>query len=171
MTEHHIILTGILIEQPNDHYAIKELLNDLKETFDILIELPKKKFGERNNYKEIQKRINEMILIADSGYFSTENMHALEEQQINYVIMPKSISQQINNEFREKKNDLKQKLGKDTTNSKKNFKRVKNAYICPFNQKLEFIESKNINFTKKKTSAKYQNTWLKNDTSLNVNLA
>ncbi len=150
MTEHHIILTGILIEQPNDHYAIKELLNDLKETFDILIEL-QKEFGEKNNYKEIQKRINKMILIADSGYFSTENMHALEEEEINYVIMPKSISQQINNEFREK-NDLKQKLGKDTINSKKNFKRVKNAYICPFNQKLEFIESKNINFTKKDIS-------------------
>ena len=55
MTEHHIILTGILIEQPNDHYAIKELLNDLKEIFDILIELPKKNSVKETIIKKFKK--------------------------------------------------------------------------------------------------------------------
>ena len=79
--ENHIIINGTLIEQPNDHYSIKYLLNDLKETFDILIEM-QEKFGERRNYREIQKRIDEMIIIADSGYFTDENMYALEQEKI-----------------------------------------------------------------------------------------
>lgn len=62
MTENHIIINGTLIEEPNDHYSIKYLLNDLKETFDILIKM-QEKFGERRNYREIQKRIDEMIIL------------------------------------------------------------------------------------------------------------
>ena len=77
MTENHIIINGTLIEEPNDHYSIKYLLNDLKETFDILIEM-QKKFGEKRNYREIQKRIDEMIIIADSGYFTDENIYSIE---------------------------------------------------------------------------------------------
>ena len=92
MTENHIIINGTLIEEPNDHYSIKYLLNDLKETFDTLIEM-QKKFSERRNYREIQKRIDEMIIIADSGYFTEENMYAIEYEKIRYIIMPKSISQ------------------------------------------------------------------------------
>lgn len=52
-----------------------------------------KKFSERRNYREIQKRIDEMIIIADSGYFTEENMYAIEYEKIRYIIMPKSISQ------------------------------------------------------------------------------
>lgn len=92
MTENHIIINGTLIDKPNDHYSIKYLLTDLKETFEILIEM-QREFGERRNYREIQKRIDEMIVIADSGYFSDENMYALEQEKIRYIIMPKSISQ------------------------------------------------------------------------------
>lgn len=150
MTENHIIINGSLIDKPNDHYSIKYLLNDLKETFEILIEM-QREFGERRNYREIQKRIDEMIVIADSGYFSDENMYALEQEKIRYIIMPKSISQQINNDFR-KMNDLPLKQGKNPENSKKKLRRVKNGYICRNNRFLELKEIKNINFRKKEVN-------------------
>lgn len=150
MTENHIIINGSLIEQPNDHYSIKFLLDDLKETFDILIEM-QEKFGERRNYSEIQKRIDEMIVIADSGYFSDENLYALEQENIRHIIMPKSISQQVNNDFR-KMRGLPMKFGKHPETSKKKFRRVKNGYICPFNRFLELKEVKNIKFRKKDVS-------------------
>ena len=150
MTENHIIINGTLIEQPNDHYSIKYLLNDLKETFDILIEM-QEKFGERRNYREIQKRIDEMIIIADSGYFTDENMYALEQEKIRYIIMPKSISQQVNNDFR-KINGLPVKYGKNPETSKKKFRRVKNGYICPFDRFIELKSVNTINFRKKDVS-------------------
>lgn len=49
MTENHIVFSGILLEEPNDHHVIKDLLLDLKETFEILVEM-QKEFGERRNY-------------------------------------------------------------------------------------------------------------------------
>lgn len=53
-----------------------------------------------------------MIIIADSGYFTDENMYALEQEKIRYIIMPKSISQQVNNDFRKIKG-LPMKYGKN----------------------------------------------------------
>lgn len=47
-----------------------------------------KEFGERRNYSEIQRRIREHLLIADSGYFSTENLYHLFINKINALIIP-----------------------------------------------------------------------------------
>ena len=66
------------------------------------------KFGERRNYREIQKRIDEMIIIADSGYFTDKNMYS-RTREIRYIIIPKSISQQVNNDFRKIKLSIIQK--------------------------------------------------------------
>ena len=71
MTENHIILTGMLLTQSNDRKTIKIVLNDIFETIELFIEM-QREFGERRNYSEIRRRIREQILIADSGYFSTE---------------------------------------------------------------------------------------------------
>ena len=71
MTENHIILAGMLLTESNDWKTIKFVLNDINETIKMFIEL-QREFGERRNYREILKRIRETILIADSGYFSTE---------------------------------------------------------------------------------------------------
>lgn len=65
--------------------------------------------------------------------------------------MPKSISQQINNDFR-KMNNLPLKQGKNPENSKKKLRRVKNGYICRNNRFLELKEVKNINFRKKEVN-------------------
>lgn len=110
-----------------------------------------KEFGERRNYKELQKRIDDLILIADSGYFSNDNMYVLEKEGINGLIMLKSIAQQVNNEIRKREN-FKPKLGKNPEKSKKNFKRVKGGYICPENVFLKFQGEEGINFRKKEVS-------------------
>lgn len=65
--------------------------------------------------------------------------------------MPKSIAQQVNNEIRKKEN-FEPKLGKNPEKSKKNFKRVKNGYICPQGTFLKLIDEKEIDFRKKDVS-------------------
>ena len=99
MTENHIILTGMLLTESNDWKTIKFVLNDINETIKMFIEL-QREFGERRNYSEILKRIRETILIADSGYSSTENLYYLFINKINALIMPKKLSEIHNNKLR-----------------------------------------------------------------------
>ena len=143
MTENHIILTGMLLSESNDRKTIKYVLKDIKETIKLFIEI-QKEFGERRNYKEIRRRLREHILIADSGYFSTENLHYLFKNKINALIMPKKLSEEHNNKLRHE-NGLEEKRKKS---SKKDFKRVKNGYICPNNRFMRLIKVKTMKHRK-----------------------
>ena len=59
-----------------------------------------REFGERRNYREILKRIRETILIANSGYFSTENLHYLFINKINSLIgFVSSITANLDDDF------------------------------------------------------------------------
>ena len=118
MTENHIILTGMLLTQSNDWKTIKDVLKNIYETIDLFIEM-QREFGERRNYSEIRKRIREHILIADSGYFSTENLYDLFINKINALVMPKKLSEDHNNSLR-RENGYKEKRKKST---KKDFKK------------------------------------------------
>lgn len=60
------------------------------------------------NYKEIRRRLREHILIANSGYFSTKNLHCLFKNKINALLMPKKLSEVHNNKLR-RENNLKEK--------------------------------------------------------------
>ena len=124
MTENHIILIGMLLSESNDRKTIKYVLKDIKETVKLFIEM-QKEFGERWNYKEIRRRLREHILIADSGYFSTENLHYLFKNKINALVMPKKLYEEHNNKLR-RENNLKEKRN---YSSKKDFERVKNGHI------------------------------------------
>ena len=112
MTENHIILTGILLTQSNDWKTIKYVLKNIYETIDLFIEM-QREFGERRNYSEIRKRIREHILIADSGYFSTENPYHLFINKINALVMPKKLSEDHNNNLR-RENEYKEKRKNST---------------------------------------------------------
>ena len=112
MTENHIILTGMLLTQSNDWKTIKDVLKNIYETIDLFIEM-QREFGERRNYSEIRKRIRELILIADSGYFSTENLYHLFINKINALVMPKKLSEDHNNSLR-RENGYKEKRKKST---------------------------------------------------------
>ena len=81
-----------------------------------------KEFGERRNYNEIQRRIQEHILIADSGYFSTENLHYLFVNKINALVMPKKLSEAHNNKLRQTKIILSKK---ENTHLKRILKELK----------------------------------------------
>ena len=139
MTENHIILTGMLLTQSNDWKTIKDVLKNIYETIDLFIEM-QREFGERRNYSEIRKRIREHILIADSGYFSTENLYDLFINKINALVMPKKLSEDHNNSLR-RENGYKEKRKKST---KKDFIRVKNGYICPFGRFMRLVEVKKV---------------------------
>ena len=117
MTENHIILTGMLLTQSNDWKTIKEVLKNIYETIDLFIEM-QREFGERRNYSEIQKRIREHILIADSNYFSTENLYHLFINKINALVMPKKLSEDHNNSLR-RENGYKEKRKKKKVNKKR----------------------------------------------------
>jgi hypothetical protein len=162
MTENHIILTGMLLTQSNDWKTIKDVLKNIYETIDLFIEM-QREFGERRNYSEIQKRIREHILIADSGYFSTENLYHLFINKINALVMPKKLSEDHNNSLR-RENGYKEKRKKST---KKDFIRVKNGYICPFGRFMRLVEVKRLNvgnLTRKilfQTFARQKSTFLK----------
>jgi len=54
MVEHNIIITGLLLRNPNDNISMDEILSELKENFNLLLELVEK-YGCRRNYKEIKK--------------------------------------------------------------------------------------------------------------------
>lgn len=142
-TENHIILTGILLSESNDRKTIKYVLKDIHEIIKVFIEM-QKEFGERRNYAEIQRRIREHILIADSGYFSTKNLYHLVVNKINALIMPKKLSEAHNNKLREE-NDLEKKR---KNSSKKDFERVKNGYICPDERFMRLTKIKTIKHRK-----------------------
>ena len=143
MTENHIILTGMLLTQSNDRKTIKNVLNDIFETIELFIEM-QREFGERRNYSEIRRRIREHILIADSGYFSTENLYYLFKNKINALIMPKILAEAHNNELRREEGYEEKR--KDS--SKKDFERVKNGYICPFGRFMRLIQVKMVKHRK-----------------------
>ena len=143
MTENHIILTGMLLTQSNDRKTLKFVLNDIFETIELFIEM-QREFGERRNYSEIQKRIREHILIADSGYFSTENLYYVFKHKINALIMPKKLSEDHNNKLRRENGHEEKRKG----SSKKDFKRVKNGYICPFGRFMRLTKVKNFKHRK-----------------------
>lgn len=139
MTENHLIITGILLKEPNDWKTIKYVIKDIKETFRLFIEM-QRGFGERRNYRELKRRYENFILIADSGYFSTENLYYILKNKINALIMPKRLSEAHNNKLRREK-DLPEKR---KSSSRKGFKRVKNGYTCPFGRFMSLVRSKPI---------------------------
>lgn len=107
MSDNKIILTGLLLDKPNDHYSLEEIIEEIKENITILLEL-QEKYGERNNYKEIQSTIDKALFICDSGYFTTENIESTDKHGMKFIIMPKIISNRENNKNR-RKNNLKAK--------------------------------------------------------------
>ena len=143
MTQNHIILTGFLLAQSNDQKTIKYVLSNINETIKLWIEI-QCEFGERWNYKGIKRRLREYILVADSGYFTNENLYYLSINKINALIMPKSLSEQHNNKLR-KEEGLEEKR-KDS--KRKGIERVKNGYKCKMGRLIKFIESIEIKHRK-----------------------
>ena len=104
--------------------TIKYVLENLYKTIELFIKM-QHEYGQRWNTREIRKRIREHILIADSGYFTTENLYYLFINKINALIMPKKIAEEHNNKLR-RENGYEEKR-KDS--DRKGFNRVKKMVI------------------------------------------
>ena len=143
MTENHIILVGILLPQPNDKKTIKEVIINIFEAIELFSEM-QKEFGERENSDKIKERGKNFLLIADSGYFSTENLYYLFIHKINALIMPKRLSEAHNNKLRSEEGHEEKRKGSE----RKLFKRVKNGYICPMGRFMRLIKVKLVKHRK-----------------------
>lgn len=102
ITENDVVITGLLVAQPNDFKVLSKVIAELETNFRILIEL-QKKYGEKRNYKEIERMIQNAKIICDSGYFTDENLEYMDKHGYKCIIMTKNRSKEINNEIRKKK--------------------------------------------------------------------
>lgn len=141
ITDNDIILTGLLTDKPNDKNILPDIMETLKENFTILIEL-QEKYGERRNYKELQHMLDNAKFICDSGYFTDDNLEYMDRNGYKYLIMPKRLSQEINNELR-KKNKIPEKKNKKYKRME-HVHRIKDGFICEKGHKIELKEVKLI---------------------------
>lgn len=145
MTSNSIILTGLLSQLPNDSAVLKEVEQKVKRNFKILENL-QKDYGERWNYKQLKKLFLESDVFCDSGYDGEENIEFIQTSTINFIVMTKKFSRQINNLLRKKDNHILKKKKKNKTlkneddHSITDCTRVENGYICPFGNVIKLME-------------------------------
>ena len=148
MTSNSIILTGLLSQLPNDAAVLKEVEEKLKRNLIILKEL-EKKYGERWNYNQLQDLFLNSNTFCDSGYDGEENNEFIQTSTINFIVLTKKLSRQINNKLRNKnKTSTKNKKNKKKNKTLKNeddhsitdCERVENGYICPFGKLIKLVE-------------------------------
>ena len=150
VTDDNIIIGSIFINNPDDSKALPQILPELKKNFEILWEL-QKKYGTRNNEKEIKNMLKKAMVVCDSGYASEENITYICENDIRSLIMPKITSIYINNKmksFDEKLEELSSEIEildeentEIETTRKKDMSRIWDGYICKFNRPVMFTEN------------------------------
>ncbi len=144
MANNQILITGVLLQRPNDHSVLEEVLNELKISFEILKDL-NMKYGSMQDCDkfEFENLIDQAIFICDSGYFSNDNFETADFNGLNFIVMSKQIARQNNNQKRKHWN-IQLKDGKNNKNkdnvSKKQCIRIVDAYVCP-NERLISLDS------------------------------
>ena len=141
MSENDIILSGLLTDKPNDKKVLPDIMEELKENFTILLEL-QEKYGERRNYKEIKHMLENAKYLCDSGYFTDTNLEYMNKYGYKCLIMPKRLSQEINNDLR-KKNKIPEKKNKKYKRME-HIHRIKDGFICEKGHKIKLKEVRTI---------------------------
>ena len=146
MLNNGIVFSGLVQSKPNDSTALREILDDLKETL-TLMETLQLFFGERRNYKEIHNALETTIMILDSGYFSDENLEAAYENDIHVLIMPRVIARRINDKLRGKKfQDIDYILNEEIEKvTKRHADITSKGYVCPYGVHCDKCVEKKIN--------------------------
>lgn len=131
MTEDKIVLTPFLSNLPNDKHCLEEIIIELKSNIQIILDL-QKKYGTRSNYKEIENTLDNTIMVFDSGYYELNNLQVADENNLNVIILPKRISNQINNQIRKANNIKTKDKNKKNPNktSRKTLTRTLEGYMC-----------------------------------------
>jgi len=94
------------------------------------------------NYKELKNMLDNAKFICDSGFFTDTNLEYMDKNGYKCLIMPKRISQEINNELR-KKNKIPEKKNKKYKRMR-HIRRIKDGFICEKGHKIELQEVKPI---------------------------
>ena len=146
MLRNGIILSGLLQREPNDETVLNEIIEDLKETFQILERL-QMHYGQRRNYKEIRNALEVAIMILDSGYFTDNNLEAAYDNDLNVLIMPRLIARRINDKMRGKQFQnvnylIEEEVEKVT---KRHADITSKGYVCPYGIHSEDCVEKDIN--------------------------
>lgn len=102
ITENDVVITGLLVNQPNDFKVLPLVMKELEVNFKILVEL-QQKYGKRRNYKELERMLENARYICDSGYFTDDNLEFMDKHGYKCIIMTKNRAKQINNEIRKEK--------------------------------------------------------------------
>ena len=145
MLKNGIILNSLVQSEPNDSKALEEIIEDLEDTFKILLDL-QIMYGERENYKEIYDALKFAIHVLDSGYFTIENLEAAHFYNMKVLIMPKSIARYNNDELRGRTPEtIEEVLEKIKKITMREMKRTYNGYSCLYDMESRLIDEIHIN--------------------------
>lgn len=146
ITENDVVITGLLVNQPNDFKVLPLVMKELEVNFKILVEL-QQKYGKRRNYKELERMLENARYICDSGYFTDDNLEFMDKHGYKCIIMTKNRAKQINNEIRKEKNIPTKKKKNPIFN---HVTQVKDGFICRRGFLIELSEFIPVNKQKNK---------------------
>ena len=119
LTSNSLVLTGLLQRKPNDQGALKDIEQELFKNY-LLLKKIQKEYGERRNYRELEKIFNESKIHCDSGYDGEENNITVVNliNNIHHTTQKtsKTNKQQIK---KETQNNQQQEKEKEKENTKK----------------------------------------------------
>lgn len=146
MTDDKIVITPFLSNLPNDRHCLEDIIIELKSNLQIILDL-QKKYGTRSNYKQIENALNNTIMVCDSGYYELDNLRAADEEDLNIIILPKRISNQINNKIRKANNIQAKDKNKNNPNktSRKTLTRTLKGYMCKAGKLLRLKRQWEVN--------------------------
>ena len=138
MMRNGIMLNTLAQSESNDSNALEEIIEDLRETFNILLDL-QVMYGEKQNYKEIYDALNTALHILDSGYFTDNNLEVVQLFGLNVLIMPRGIARYNNDKLKNKiiEGDIEKIIEKYDAITMYRMKSVFDGFECPYNQRTK----------------------------------
>ena len=145
MLRHGIILNSLVQSEANDSAALEEIIEDIEDTFKILLDL-QIMYGERKNYMQIYDALKYAIHVLDSGYFTNENLESAHFHNMKVLIMPRSIARSINDILRERLPDSPEEFLETVEKiTMREMTRIYNGFKCPYNMETELISKIEVN--------------------------
>ena len=143
MLSNHFILAGYLTRKSNDGDVMAFILDTLKSDLEIFIDIMKKYCENNDNLEELEKLLDNVTLICDSGYFTNENIELCVVENVELVVMSKQVARQENNKKREAWNQKIRDVKNHKTDKVTKYLciRIKNGYNCPFGRRIMLVHS------------------------------
>ena len=145
MMKNGIILNSLVQSEPNDNKALEEIIEDLEDTFKILLDL-QMMYGDRDNYKEIYDALKYAIHVLDSGYFTNENLESAYFHNMKVLIMPRTTARYNNDKLRGRTPETVEEVLENFKKlTMREMKRIADGYSCLYNVKSRLVDEKIVN--------------------------